>query len=166
MSHLHVCTARSDSRHKKRNPSSYLFCFTNKFLFSHSLSHSYTLALFSRALSRALSRSFSRSLARSLSLALSHKLSLSFSLATLGTAACCSVGMVVYCWYKVRHEISGAEAPARRSRMMPDFGSGVLYTHNESFIRPSYALRVCVRERVCVCGTFTACGTLCGWKEK
>ena len=42
-----------------------------------------------------------------------------------GTAACCSVGMVVYCWYKVRHEISGFEAaPARRRRMLPDFRAG------------------------------------------
>eukprot|EP00802_Teleaulax_amphioxeia_P017925 Tamp_18095.p1 GENE.Tamp_18095~~Tamp_18095.p1 ORF type:complete len:199 (+),score=35.20 Tamp_18095:46-597(+) len=38
-----------------------------------------------------------------------------------GTAACCSVGMVVYCWFKVRHEISGHQAPARRRSMMPDF---------------------------------------------
>jgi len=42
-----------------------------------------------------------------------------------GTAACCSVCMVVYCWYKVRHEISGFEAaPARRRRMLPDFRAG------------------------------------------
>jgi hypothetical protein len=41
-----------------------------------------------------------------------------------GAAACCSVGMVVYCWFKVRHEISGHQAPARRRSMMPDFRAG------------------------------------------
>ena len=44
------------------------------------------------------------------------------------SAACCSVGLLVYCWYKVRHEISGSEAPANR-RTIPDFRGGALKKH-------------------------------------
>ena len=38
-------------------------------------------------------------------------------------AACCSVSVVVYCWFKVRHDITGSENPSRRR--LPDFRSGL-----------------------------------------
>ena len=43
---------------------------------------------------------------------------------TTCTAACCSVGMVFYCWYNIRHEISGDDSSSRRS-FLPNFGAGL-----------------------------------------
>lgn len=47
----------------------------------------------------------------------------SLSLTHTPKAACCSVSVVVYCWFKVRHDITGSENPSRRR--LPDFRSGL-----------------------------------------
>ena len=40
-------------------------------------------------------------------------------------AVCCSLGMLLYCWYNVRHEISGSNQAPAPNRIIPDFRSGL-----------------------------------------
>ncbi len=62
-------------------------------------------------------------------------------------AACCSVSVVVYCWFKVRHDITGSENPSRRR--LPDFRSGLSSPcPSRSRLSPALPKSVTSRERV------------------